>query len=206
MLQLKGRGNSSNVMEALWVLEEIGLEYDREDVGGHFGKNHDAPYLSLNPNGRIPTIIDADLVLWESNSIVRYLTSKHSIGDLCPSDPADRARCEMWMDWQLTELVGDMVPVFHGLIRKPPEDRDMEAINAARDSWAGKWAILDDHLSRNEYVGGDRFTMADIPIAPLAYRWYELPIEREKFANLKRWYDAMCHRPAFQKHVMTGLS
>ena len=112
----------------------------------------------------------------------------------------------MWRDGQLTELVGDMVPVFHGLIRKPPEERDMEAINAARNSWAGKWAILDHHLSRNEYVGGDRFTMADIPIAPLAYRWYELPIEREEFANLKRWYDSMCHRPAFQKHVLIGLS
>ncbi|MEC9207581.1 MAG: glutathione binding-like protein, partial [Pseudomonadota bacterium] len=128
------------------------------------------------------------------------------MGSLFPTNPGDRAKCEMWMDWQLTELVGDMVPVFHGLIRKPPEERDMDVINAARDSWAGKWAILDDHLSRNDYVGGNRFTMADIPIAPLAYRWYELPIEREEFGNLKRWYKAMCARPAFQKHVMIGLT
>ncbi|MAJ91904.1 MAG: glutathione S-transferase family protein [Rhodospirillaceae bacterium] len=206
MLQLKGRMNSSNVMKALWVLDEIGLAYEREDVGGQFGKNHEAPYLTLNPNGRIPTIIDDDLVLWESNSIVRYLASKHSLGTLCPADPADRARCEMWMDWQLTELVMDMVPVFHGLVRKPSEERDMDGINAARDNWAGKWAILDDHLSRNTYVGGNSFTMADIPIGPIAYRWYELPIKREEFANLKRWYDTLCGRPAFRKHIMTGLS
>ena len=206
MLLVKGRANSSNVMKALWILDEIGIEYEREDVGGPFGKNHEASYLSLNPNGRIPTIIDDDLVLWESNSIVRYLASKHSMGSLFPTSSADRAKCDMWMDWQLTELVGDMVPVFHGLIRKPPEERDMDVINAARDSWAGKWAILDDHLSRNDYVGGNRFTMADIPIAPLAYRWYELPIEREEFGNLKRWYKAMCARPAFQKHVMIGLT
>ena len=82
----------------------------------------------------------------------------------------------------------------------------MDAINAARDDWAGKWAILDDHLSRNTYVGGNSFTMADIPIGPIAYRWYELPIKREEFANLKRWYDALCGRPAFRKHIMTGLS
>ena len=206
MLQLKGRTNSSNVMKALWILDEIGLAYEREDVGGQFGKNHEAPYLSLNPNGRIPTIIDDDLVLWESNSIVRYLASRHSLGTLCPADPADRARCEMWIDWQLTELVMVMVPVFHGLIRKPSEERDMDAINAARDDWAGKWAILDDHLSRNTYVGGNSFTMADIPIGPIAYRWYELPIKREEFANLKRWYDTLCGRPAFRKHIMTGLS
>lgn len=206
MLQLKGRINSSNVMKALWVLDEIGLDYDREDVGGAFGKNHEAPYLSLNPNGRIPTIIDGDLVLWESNSIVRYLAATHSAGTLWPMDPAARARCDMWMDWQLTELVHGMVPVFHGLIRKSPEERDMDAIAAARDDWAGKWRILDDHLSRNAYIGGDDFTIADIPIGPLAYRWYELPIEREEFTHLKRWYDLICARPAFQKHCMTGLS
>ncbi|CAN0473184.1 unnamed protein product [Discosporangium mesarthrocarpum] len=206
MLQLKGRINSSNVMKALWVLDEIGLDYEREDVGGAFGKNREAPYLGLNPNGRIPTIIDADLVLWESNSIVRYLAATHSAGDLWPTDPAARARCEMWMDWQLTELVHGMVPVFHGLIRKSAEERDMDAINTARDDWAAKWRILDDHLSRNAYVGGDSFTMGDIPIGPLAYRWYELPIEREEFTHLKRWYDLICARPAFQKHCMTGLS
>jgi glutathione S-transferase len=206
MLQLKGRTNSSNVMKALWLLDEIGLDYKREDVGGHFGKNHDAQYLTLNPNGRIPTIIDDDLVLWESNSIVRYLASKYTQGTLYPNDLADRARCEMWMDWQLTELVHCMVPVFHGLIRKSPEERNMDAINASRDDWAARWAILDDHLSRNTYVGGDVFTIADIPIGPIAYRWYELPIEREDFANLKRWYDALCERRPFRKHVMTGLS
>lgn len=206
MLQLKGRINSSNVMKALWVLEEIGLDYEREDVGGAFGKNHEAPYLNLNPNGRIPTIIDGDLVLWESNSVVRYLAATHSAGTLWPTDPAARARCDMWMDWQLTELVHGMVPVFHGLIRKTPEERDMDAIAAARDDGAGKWRILDDHLSRNTYIGGDTFTMADIPIGPLAYRWYELPIEREDFTHLHRWYDLICTRPAFQKHCMTGLS
>lgn len=206
MLQLKGRVNSSNVMKVLWALEEIGLDYEREDVGRQFGKNHEAPYLKLNPNGRIPTIIDGDLVLWESNSIVRYLAATHSAGTLWPTDAAERARCDMWMDWQLTELANGMVPVFHGLIRFSPEDRDMDVINKARDDWAAKWRILDDHLSRNAYIGGDSFTMADIPIGPMAYRWYELPIEREDFTHLKRWYDLICARPAFQKHCMTGLS
>ena len=206
MLQLKGRVNSSNVMKALWALDEIGLEYEREDVGGKFGKNNQTPYLSLNPNGRIPTVIDGDLVLWESNSIVRYLASTHSLGDLCPADPTARARCEMWMDWQLTELVDSMVPVFHGLIRKSEKERDLDSINIARDIWSKKWRILDDHLSRNQYVGSDQFTMADIPIGPIAYRWYELPIMREDFKNLRRWYDSLCARPAFQKHIMTGLS
>ncbi|CAN0590631.1 unnamed protein product [Laminaria digitata] len=99
-----------------------------------------------------------------------------------------------------------MVPVFHGLIRKSAEERDLNAIAAGRDVWAAKWRILDDHLSRNAYIGGADFSMADIPIGPTAYRWFELPIEREDFAHLQRWYDQICHRPAFRKHVMTGLS
>ena len=94
MLQLKGRINSSNVMKVLWVSDEIGLDYEREDIGGAFGKNHEAPYLDLNPNGRIPTVIDGDLVMWESNSIVRYLASTHSAGNLWPTDAAARARCD----------------------------------------------------------------------------------------------------------------
>ena len=206
MLQLKGRVNSSNVMKTLWVLEEIGLEYDREDVGGKYGKNNETPYLELNPNGRIPTIVDGDLVLWESNTIVRYLASKHSMGKLWPSDPGARARCEMWMDWQLTELVENMVPVFHGLIRKSAQERNIKEIDAARYTWSQKWAILNKHLKHNEYVGGAKFTMADIPIGPIAYRWYELPIEREEYPHLYRWYKKLCDRPAFQKHIMTGLS
>ena len=206
MLKIWGRKTSSNVRKILWCCVELNLEYDRIDWTGPFGGNDDPAYRKLNPNGLVPTIEDGDLVLWESNTILRYLTHKHSKGNLWPEDAGERGLAEMWMDWQLTELVNGMVPVFHGLIRKPPEERDMDVIAAARDDWAAKWRIMDDHLSRNTYVGGDSFTMADIPIGPIAYRWYELPIEREDFSHLQRWYDAICARPAFQKHCMTGLS
>ena len=107
---------------------------------------------------------------------------------------------------QLTELVQNMVPVFHGLIRKSAEERNTREIEAARDTWSQKWAILNKHLKRNEYVGGANFTMADIPIGPIAYRWYELPIEREEYPDLYRWYKKLCDRSAFKKHIMTGLS
>jgi glutathione S-transferase len=205
MLTVKGRATSSNVMKVLWTLDEIGLPFDREDIGGTFGGNKDAGYLALNPNGLVPTVVDGDLVLWESNSIVRWLAAKHSAGLLWPSDPDARAKCEMWMDWQLTSLNNLMIPVFHPLVRHPPERRDPEAIRAAAEAWGKAWRILDDHLSRNDWVGGNDFTMADIPIGPLAYRWYELPIERAELPHLRRWYDAICARPAYRRNVMTGL-
>ena len=206
MLKIKGRTTSSNVMKVLWMLDEIGLAYEREDIGGPFGRNKDPEYLALNPNGLIPTAVDGDLVLWESNTILRWLGAVHSAGTLWPTDPVARARGEMWMDWQLTVLNGLMVNVFHPLVRLAEADRDPAAVAAAVKKWGEAWAILDDHLSRNDFVGGATFTVADIPIGPLAYRWYELPIERPALKNLQRWYDAMRARPAFARHVMTGLN
>ena len=206
MLTIKGRPTSSNVMKVLWTLDEIGLPYEREDIGGAFGGNDTAEYRALNPSGLIPTAIDGDLVLWESNTIVRWLAAVHSPDDLCPVDPGMRARCEMWMDWQLSVLNPLMVPVFHPLVRRPEAERDPAAIAAAVEKWSDAWRILDDRLSRNAYIGGGAFTMADIPVGPLAYRWFELPIERAELPNLRRWYDAICDRPAYKTHVMRGLS
>lgn len=205
MLLVKGRTTSSNVMKVLWTLDEIGLPFDRENIGGPYGGNRNPEYLALNPNGLIPTLIDGDLVLWESNSIVRWLAAKHSAGTLWPTDPDARARCEMWMDWQLTSLNGLMVPVFHPLVRLPSDQRDPDAIAAAVEAWGTAWKMLDAHLSRNEWIGGADFTMADIPIGPLAYRWYELDIRRPDLPHLARWYEAVCARPAYRSNVMTGL-
>ncbi len=76
MLQLLGRNSSSNVQKVLWLLTELGLPFERHDYGGSFGRNKDAPYLRLNPNGVVPTIIDGETVIWESNTILRYLANK----------------------------------------------------------------------------------------------------------------------------------
>ncbi|MEK9645551.1 MAG: glutathione S-transferase [Alphaproteobacteria bacterium] len=202
MLLVKGRNTSSNVMKVLWTLAEIGLKYEREDIGGPYGGNDGVEYRALNPNGLVPTVIDHDLVLWESNTIVRWLAANHSLGTLCPADTGDRARCEMWMDWQLSVLNPLMVPVFHPLVRLPAEDRDPAAIAAAAAKWGESWALLDAHLAGNRYVGGDSFTMADIPLGPLAFRWFELPIDRPDLPDLKRWHDALCERPAYRANVV----
>ena len=126
MLKILGRKNSSNVQKVLWCCDELGLAYEREDVGGSFGKNRDPEYLALNPNGLVPTIIDDGFVLWESNSIIRYLAAKHGRGTLYPEDLRARALAERWMDWQLSVLGPAIGPVFWGLIRTPPGKRDQE--------------------------------------------------------------------------------
>ncbi|MFQ6024579.1 MAG: glutathione S-transferase family protein [Acidiferrobacterales bacterium] len=206
MLKILGRKSSSNVQKVLWCCDELGLAFEREDIGGQFGKNRDPEYLALNPNGLVPTIVDGDFVLWESNSIIRYLATKQGSGTLYPTDLQTRATAERWMDWQLSAVVPAINPVFFGLIRTPPEKRDHAAITAGRDKLAGVMQILDNTLAQTEFVAGASFSVGDIPVGIMTYRWYTLDVEREDMPNLKRWYDQLTQRPGFQKHVMIGLS
>ncbi|MGI9351199.1 MAG: glutathione S-transferase family protein [Rhizobiaceae bacterium] len=206
MLKILGRKNSSNVQKVLWCCDELGIPFKREDYGGEFGKNNDAEYLALNPNGRIPTIVDEDFVLWESNSIIRYLANKHDSGTRYPRDPEERARGERWMDWQLSVLRETTHEMFWGLVRTKPEDRDYEAIAASRQQSADAFAILDRYLGETDYAAGSRFTICDIPIGIFAHRWFGLDIEREEFPNLLRWYNELGERSAYKKHVKVPLT
>ncbi len=206
MLKILGRKNSQNVQKVLWCCDELDIRFEREDYGGQFGKTKDTEYLDMNPNAVVPTIIEDGFVLWESNSIIRYLAAGHGAGTLYPTDLRGRALGERWMDWQLSILGPAMHPVFWGLVRTAPGDRDDAAIATARDVLTTKMAMLDTFLGRTGYVAGDSFTVGDIPVGIATYRWYNMEIEREDHANLKRWFDDLSARPAFQKHVAIGLS
>lgn len=205
MLKILGRKTSSNVQKVLWACGELELPFDREDIGGPFGGNDQPDYLALNPNGVVPTIIDDGFVLWESNSCTRYLAAKHGAGTLWPEDLQVRADAERWMDWQLTVCSPALGPVFRGLIRTPPEKRDMAAITAARDKLSRSMSMLDANLADRRFMAGENFTIGDIPVGIAAYRWFEMPIEREDYPNLKRWFDELAQRPPFQEHIMQGL-
>jgi glutathione S-transferase len=206
MLKILGRNNSSNVQKTLWALGELGLEYTRDDIGGPFGGNRETAYLSMNPNGLVPTLIDGDTILWESNVIVRYLVRKFAPNSLLPDSLTDLARAEQWMDWQQTVVSPAVFPVFWGLIRTAPKDRDLDAIRDGRDRLEQVMTILDHHLSDSAFVGGESLSMADIPLGIMVYRWFTLDIERTELPSLYRWYQQLADRPAFKDNVMIGLT
>ena len=205
MLRILGRADSGNVQKVLWCCAELGLEYERDDVGGKFGGTDTPQYRALNPNGLVPTIVDGDVVLWESNTIVRYLADRYGDGTLCPMDPGRRGAAERWMDWQLSTLAPAIGPIFMGLIRTPPEKRNLDAIAAARNAAGRALSILDGCLAEQPYVAGPALTIGDIPVGMMTYRWYAMDIERENLPNLKRWYDALRERPGYKLHVMQPL-
>lgn len=206
MLKIWGRASSVNVQKVLWCAEELGLPFERVDIGGPFGGNRDAAYLALNPNAVVPTVEDDGFVLWESNTIVRYLAAKHGMGRLCPSDLQRRADGERWMDWQLTTLNKDMVTLFWGLIRTTPEKRDSAAIAGALEALGEIWGRLDRHLADRAFIGGAALTMADIPAGALAYRWFNLQVKRPALPRLEAWYQRLTERPGYAKHVMIVMT
>lgn len=206
MLRIWGRSNSINVQKVVWCCGELGIPYERIDIGGPFGGNSEPEYLRLNPNGLVPTISDGDFVLWESNAIVRYLAAKHGMSTLCPEDLADRADADRWMDWQMGTLWASLRPAFIGLVRTPPQERDPASLATSLGKTAENLAILDAHLAGREYVTGSSFTMADIPLGATAYRWFALSIERPPMPNLEAWYERLCARASYRANVMLPLS
>jgi glutathione S-transferase len=203
MIKIWGRNTSSNVQKAMWAIGELGLAHERIDVGGAFGKTKDPAYLAMNPNSLVPTLEEEDgYTLWESNSIVRYLAAKHDkTGMLEPKDPKQRARASQWMDWQLAVVGPAIYHAFWGLIRTPPEKRDMAAIKTSQEKTTDAMKMMDAQLGKTQFIAGEAFSYGDIPVGVMCYRYRELVPERPSTPNLDRWYDALAKRKAFQGHV-----
>jgi glutathione S-transferase len=201
MLKVWGRNSSSNVQKVMWAITEIGVPVERIDIGGPFGKNRDKPYLAMNPNGLVPTIEEEDgFTLWESNSIVRYLAARHK-SSLEPADLRMRAEAEKWMDWQLTVMAPAIGPLFMGMVRTPPAERNAKAIDESKAKTGEATRILDAQLAKTKFVAGDAFSYGDIPVGIMVWRYRELAPERPKFENVERWYAAIAARPGFKQHV-----
>lgn len=205
MITLWGRDNSINVQKVIWCLEELKTPYERIDAGLAYGINKTPEYLAMNPNGLIPLLRDGDLVLWESNAIVRYLCARYDHGGLWPEDAGARALGDRWTDWQLTVFNPAFGPAFHGLVRSPGKS-DPAAVAASCARTEAAMAILDAHLAENAYLGGDRFGFADIIMGSSVHRWLNMPVEREATPHTERWYQAVNARPASRKAFVLPLT
>ena len=205
MLKIWGRKNSSNVRKVLWCAEELGLDYEAIDAGGAFGVVDTPQYRALNPNGRVPMIEDGDFVLWESNTIVRYLCAKQA-SNWYPSDVKARASAEKWMDWTTSTLAEPFKAVFWGMVRTPAEKRNWDTINAGRQACIDALGTVEKALAEQPYLSGDAIGMGDIPLGCFVYAWFEMPIERPAMPHLEAWYQRLQQRPAYRKAVMTALT
>ena len=203
-----GRANSVNVQKVLWCLHELDLPYERIDAGMAFGKNREPKYLAMNPNGRVPTLVDGDFVLWESNSIMRYLVRAYRPqSPIYPQEPKARAGVDRWLDWTLSTLQPVDRPVFWALVRTPAAERDMAAIQKDADAEAVQLQIIDAYLAKRRYIEGDAFTLADIALGAFTRRWFGVEgITKPTFPHLERWFAEIGKRPGFAKFIAPPMS
>jgi glutathione S-transferase len=208
MIQLLGRKNSSNVQTVMIALDELGLPYQRHDIGGPFGKNKDPDYLARNPNGLVPLLNDGDVDVWESNAIIRYLAHRYGPTPLYPTEPAARSHVERWLDWRQTSFGPQIGQVFLAYIRTAPEARDLAALAKFEAGSISTITMLNAQLANNAFVAGPAFTLADIGLAIFVHRYFVLPIvaPRPELPHLWKWYEGLAARPAIMPHFALALT
>ncbi|WLH56065.1 glutathione S-transferase family protein [Pseudomonas sp. FP2294] len=204
-LKILGRTSSINVRKVLWTCQELNIPYEREDLGIGFTPTQSPAFLALNPNAQVPVIIDDNGVLWESNTICRYLVGLHQRHDLLPAAPAPRAKVEQWMDWQATELNPSWGYAFHALVRQNPDFQDPQRIAAGVRGWNDKMGLLEQQLIKTgAYVAGDSFSLADILVGLSVHRWRMTPMERPRYPAVDAYYALLSQRPGFQAFALDG--
>jgi glutathione S-transferase len=202
MLKVWGRSNSINVQKVMWAVAELGLEYERIDVGGKFGGLDSPELLARNPHGLIPVINDDGTIVWESHAIVRYLAAQYGDGSLWPSDPATRSTADMYMEWTQTVLQHDFIQLFWNLYRTSDEQHDHSLLANLTAQCATNFSHMEGLLCDRPYITGQNLTYGDIPIDTQFYRYFTLEIERPSLPRLEAWFSRMCERTAYAEHVM----
>jgi glutathione S-transferase len=187
------------VQKVIFLLEELGLAYVREDYGRQFNNTNTDDYRNLNPNMKVPTLVDGDMVSWESNTILRYLSALHA-PQLSGTTPAEKTLVERWMDWMLASLNTPYVAVFKDA-KKPAPERSAD-FEAQKNDLIAQLKILEGHIAGKPWFALGRMTLADIALAPVVKRCLEFPIDRPAMPELERWIKAVEARPAFA--VATG--
>ena len=202
MLEIWGRPYSSNVIPVIWTANELGLDYTLQLAGGSFGKLDTEAYGKINPNRMIPSIRDGGFALWESLAIVRYLCDRYGAGTLSPAEPQMRAIADQWMEWSASRAFMPVIYLFFATVRTQPDARDPAKIASLNKEAYDALTILDKHLADRAYVCGDHFTMGDIPIGCVVYRYLNVEVERPALPHVEAWYDRLATRPAYKDHVM----
>jgi len=198
VVRILGKASSINVRKVLWTATELGVAFEREDWGSGFRSTQDPAFLALNPNAMVPVLVDGDAVLWESNTICRYLATRYGDGKMLPREATIRAYVEQWMDWQATELNNAWRYAFMGLVRGSAAHQDAGLIAASVDGWNRHMGILERQLEKSgAYVAGSRFSLADIVLGLSAHRWRKTPMDgRPDYPAVAAWMGRLEARPA----------
>ena len=205
MFTVYGRANSINVRKVLWMLDEVGQAYERQDWGRGYRPTSEADFIKHSIFGVVPVIDDDGFVLRESQTIVRYLANKHNRQDLYPSQLQPRARTEQWMDWASTDLYSAARPVFHAMIVNAKDPTTATAPAEGVADWSKQMQRLDQQLATDgPFLMGTSFSIADIPTGMVVNRWFALKFDKPALPAVSAYYDRLALRPAYRTHGRNG--
>lgn len=203
MLKIWGRRNAFNVQKVMWLIAEIGISYEHIPAGGSFSVLDTPEFLTMNPHGRIPVILDDKTIVWESHAILRYLAASYGYPQFWSDNAGVRSKADEWMDWSQTTLQPDFLSgVFWGFYRTPEAQRDWLSIQASIDRCTKHFQLLNTILKNKLFLCGETITLADITAGTTLYRYFELEIERPNIPNVEAWYKRLQERPSYREHVM----
>ena len=202
MLTVWGRANSSNVQKVMWLIGELGLEHKRIDAGHMYGKTDTADYRAMNPQGLVPTLVDGDLVLPESNAILRYLIAREGATQFYPSDPKQAATVDRWVEFAQQSFLRAFVDIFWLVMRTKPSDLDRDKLSSLMQAIAPLSLILDQRLAISPFIAVDHLSLADFILSCQLYRYYTMDLDRPERPHLAAYYHRLTERPAYRQHVM----
>lgn len=205
-LTVWGRKTSSNVQALMWCIGELGLTFERHDIGHSHGGNDTPEFLAMNPNGLVPVLRDEDgPPLWETGAILRYLAARYGQDSFWSADPLVRAAIDKWAEWaKINATLSFTGPIFWRVVRTAPSKQDPAAIAEAIDRFDRVLAIAEAQLAANPFLAGPDFTLADIQFGHILYRYYDIAIDRPSRPRVERYYQALTERPAYREHVMVS--
>ena len=202
MITVYGRRSSVNVQKVLWTLAELGQPFERVTVGGEFGGNNTTDYLAMNPMGLVPVLVDDGVTMFESNAIVRFLCARYGEDSLRPEEAKELAAAEQWMEWQALNVFPLIGTMFMNLVRTPPEKRDDAAVRAAAIKLQKPLAVADTHLARQPWFAGDSFTMAEIIMGSVYWRYSQLDYEKIAAPHVQNWFERLKERKGYRDWIM----
>ena len=187
----------SRADRSLWAVEETGIEY--EHIKTNFGEESKAnEYLEINPNGRIPALVDGDLKLFESMAINLYL-AKHYASDLYPTDPGDEAKANQWSVWAISEIEPLQMQIVIQKFFVPKDKQDHRLIDQASKNLVRPLKVLDEALRENDYLLGQSFSVADLNVAGVLLLLKAVKFDFDAFQNASVWLDKCHARPALER-------
>ena len=187
----------SRADRSLWAIEETGIDY--EHVKTNFGEESKADeYLEINPNGRIPALIDDDLKLFESMAINLYLT-KHYAGDLYPTNLNDEAKANQWSVWAISEIEPLQMQIVIQKFFVPKDKQDQAVIDQVSKGLVRPLKVLDHALRDSDYLLGEKFSVADLNVAGVMLLLKAVNFDFDPFQNVSAWIDKCHARPALER-------